>query len=521
MLQESNIVMGDNRGKNKRIARNTLFLYVRMFFAMVVALYTSRVLLRTLGVVDFGVNNVVAGFVTMFSFLNTSLTGAIQRYYNFEKSTHGVEGIGKVYRTAMLIQVSMAVLVLVVLEGFGVWYLNNVMVIPEDRMLAANILFQCTAASLLFLIISIPYSAAIMSFEHMDYYAIVGVLDVVLKLVIVLVLPYMGSDKLITYAYLLFLISVVNFLLYFIYTRRKIDSLRLKGEQDKVLLKSMLIFSGWNFFGTFSNVVYQQGVNLLLNFFFGPVVNAARGISAYVSHALHGFSSNIVVAFRPQMVESYAERNYTRTKNIMYSESKICYLMLLLFIVPIVIEIDYVLHLWLGEEVPNLSAVFTVLVLIKMLITTLNMPFTQIVHASGIMKKFQIITGGITCMIIPLGWGAFKVGLPPVSIFVIALFLAFTTQLACNIIVKKFFDYDVKHYWTKVIIPLLSITILSPILPLLIHITMTESFLRLVCVTLVSIIIILLYSYLVVFSKEERILALSLISKWKKKIIKS
>lgn len=513
--------MGDNRGKNSRIARNTLFLYVRMFFAMVVALYTSRVLLRTLGVVDFGVNNVVAGFVTMFSFLNSSLTGAIQRYYNFEKSIHGSEGVGNVYRASMLIQVSMAVLVFILLEGFGVWYLNNVMVIPEDRLFAANILFQCSTASLFFLILSIPYSAAIMSFEHMDYYAIVGVLDVVLKLGIVLILPYLGSDKLITYSILLFSISVINFLLYFLYARNEFDALRLKGRRDKGLLKSMLVFSGWNFFGTFSNVVYQQGVNLLLNYFFGPVVNAARGISAYVSHALHGFSSNIVVAFRPQMVESYAEKNYTRTKNIMYSESKICYLMLLIFIVPIVIEVDYVLHLWLGDEVPDFSAIFTVLVLIKMLITTLNMPFTQIVHASGIMKKFQIITGGITCMIIPLGWLAFKIGLSPVSIFVIALFLAVATQLACNIIVKQFFDYDVKRYLTKVILPILSITVLSPILPMVIHLSMPESFLRLVCVTLVSVIIIIIYSYFVILSKEERALALAMISKWKEKIVKS
>lgn len=520
-MPKLNIAMGDNRGKNSKIARNTLFLYVRMFFAMVVALYTSRVLLQTLGVVDFGVNNVVAGFVTMFSFLNSSLTGAIQRYYNFEKSTHGAEGIGKVYRTSMLIQVSMAIIVLILLEGFGVWYLNNVMVIPEDRMLAANILFQCSTVSLLFLIISIPYSAAIMSFEHMDYYAIVGVLDVVLKLVIVLILPYLGSDKLITYAGLLFLISVINFLLYFVYARRKFDALRLRGERDKSLLKSMLVFSGWNFFGTFSNVVYQQGVNLLLNFFFGPVVNAARGISAYVSQALHGFSSNIVVAFRPQMVESYAEKNYTRTKNMMYSESKICFLMLLLFIVPIVIEIDYVLHLWLGEEVPELSAIFTVLVLIKMLITTLNVPFTQIVHASGIMKKFQIITGGITCMIIPLGWVAFKMGLSPVSIYIIALFLAIATQLACNVIVKQFFNYDVKHYLLCVIGPILSISVVSPILPWLIHKAMTESFLRLVCVTIVSVLVIIAYSYFVVLNADERSLALSMIRKWKKKRVKS
>ena len=513
--------MGNNMGNNSKIARNTLFLYIRMFFAMIVALYTSRVLLRTLGVVDFGVNNVVAGFVTMFSFLNSSLTGAIQRYYNFERSTNGAIGVGKVYRTSMLIQLAMAAIVFVLLEGFGVWYLNNVMVIPEDRLLAANVLFQSSALSLLFLIVSIPYSAAIISFEHMDYYAIVGVLDVVLKLIIVLVLPFLGSDKLITYSCLLLVVSITNFFLFFVYAKKKFEALRFKGERDKGLLKSMLVFSGWNFFGTFSSVIYQQGVNLLLNYYFGPVVNAARGISAYVSNALHGFSSNIVVAFRPQMVESYAEKNYTRTKNIMFSESKICYLMLFLFIVPLVIEVDYVLHLWLGDEIPEFSTVFTVLVLIKMLISTLNLPFTQIVHASGEMKKFQIITGGITCMIIPLGWIAFKMGLSPVSIFLIAVFLALSTQVACNIIVKQIFDYDLNRYLTCVILPIVSITVMAPILPWFIHISMPQSFIRLVFVTLVSSIIIIAYTYFVVLSTEEKALALSMIRKWRKRNQKS
>ena len=186
----------------------------------------------------------------------------------------------------------------------------------------------------------------------------------------------------------------------------------------------MIVFSGWNFFGTFSSVVYRQGVNLLLNFFFGPIVNAARGISASVSSAISGFSSNIVMAFRPQMVESYAKENYSRTKSIMFTESKLCYLMLLLLIVPIVCEVNYLLHIWLGKEIPQYSGIFTILVLVNSQMATLYVPFTQVIHASGVMKKFQLITGCISCMIIPLGWVAFKFGLPPVSIFVVALFLA-------------------------------------------------------------------------------------------------
>lgn len=509
--------MGNNSQGNSRIARNTLFLYIRMFFVLIVTLYTSRVILRVLGVVDFGVNNVVAGFVTMFAFLNSSLTGAIQRYYNFERSTKGDEGIRNVYKTSIIIQASMAVLVFVLLEAFGVWYVNNVMVIPVDRLFAANILFQVSVFSLALLIMSIPFSAAIVSFEHMDYYAIVGIIDVVLKLVIVLVLPYIDYDKLITYSVLLFSISIANFLLYFIYAKRKFPVLKLNGNFDKKQLKSMLVFSGWNAFGTFSNVVYTQGVNLLLNFFFGPVVNAARGVCNYISGAVHGFSANIVIAFRPQLVESYAQKNYQRTRTIMYSESKICYLMILLLITPIIIEIDYILDLWLGENVPEYTAIFAVCVLLKMLITTLNVPFSQVVHASGVMKKFQIVTSIITCMIIPLGWIAFKMGMSPVSIFMIAILLAIVSLIACILIVRGIFVYDVKEYLLKVIVAVLVVTLIAPIIPWCVHNYCQPSIWRALIVVVLSTAMICSMSYVVVFDKDERQFVLMMVKKFIKK----
>ena len=513
--------MEGDKENNSRIARNTVFLYIRMFFAMVVALYTSRVLLRVLGVEDFGVNNVVAGFVSMFAFLNTSLTGAIQRYYNYEKGARGAQGVSQVYMTSLLIQLTMAGIVLFLLEAFGVWYLNNVMVIPEGRLFAANVLFQASSLSLFFLILSIPFSAAIVSFEHMDFFAIVGVLDVILKLIIVLVLPYVGNDKLITYSCLLLIVSIANFLLYFIYAKRHFRELRFIGARDKGLLKSMIVFSGWNFFGTFSSVVYRQGVNLLLNFFFGPIVNAARGISASVSSAISGFSSNIVMAFRPQMVESYAKENYSRTKSIMFTESKLCYLMLLLLIVPIVCEVNYLLHIWLGKEIPQYSGIFTILVLVNSQMATLYVPFTQVIHASGVMKKFQLITGCISCMIIPLGWVAFKFGLPPVSIFVVALFLALATHIACCIIVKQVFDYDIRYYISSVIIPLVITTIIAPIIPLLLHFLIPESFYRLVFVGSSSTIIIIGCSLFLVLNAEEKAFLISIIQKWKSRRVKS
>lgn len=498
---------------NNRIAKNTMFLYVRMFFVLIVTLYTSRVVLKTLGVVDFGVNNVVAGFVTMFSFLNSSLTGAIQRYYNFERSKNGEAGVQRVYQSSIIIQVAMALMLLMVLELFGLWYVNNVMVIPAERMFAANVLFQVSILSLVLLIISIPYSSAIVSFERMDYYAFVGIADVVLKLLIVMALPLLGGDKLIVYSCLLFCISLMNFLLYFTYAKKHFPALKFRGILNRELTISMLVFSGWNFFGTFSNVVYQQGVNLLLNFFFGPVVNAARGLSNYVSSAVQGFSSNIVVAFRPQLVESYAIKNYARTKIIMFSEAKICYLMLLLLITPVIIEINYILKLWLGEEIPDHTVSFTILILIQMLLVNMNVPFSQIVHATGIMKKFQIITGSITCLIIPIGWMALRLGAPSEMVFVIAIILAIASQVACIILVREIFDYGVADYIKQVVLPLAFATITIPILPYILHILLPISFLRLVLIGLASVVMAVMISYFVVLNSGEKELVKKLVRK--------
>lgn len=504
----------NNTNNNSRIARNTLFLYVRMFFVLIITLYTSRVVLRTLGVVDFGVNNVVAGFVSMFAFINTSLTGAIQRYYNYERSTNGDEGVTKVFQTSMLVQIGLAVVLLIVLEAFGVWYVNNVMVIPEDRLIAANVLFQISLCSFVLLILSVPFSSAIISFEHMDYYAFVEIAGVILKLAVVLVLPLVNFDKLIAYSSLLFSVSLLTFILYLVYAKKKFKALKFKLSYNKELFKSMLVFSGWNFFGTFSSIVYQQGVNLLLNFFFGPVVNAARGLSTYVYSAIRSFSSNIVMAFRPQLVESYASRNFVRTKHMMFGEAKICYLMLLALTVPVIIEINYILRLWLGNDIPDHTVSFTILVLIHMLVVSLNGPFSQIVHASGVMKKFQLITGSITCLIIPLGWIALRMGSSAEFIFVISIGLAVCSQIACILIVKDIFDYGVKDYLVKVIIPVVLSSTIVPVFPWLLHTFLPISFLRVVLVFVCSIITTCGYGYYVMLNTAEKQVVIILVKRF-------
>lgn len=502
---------------NKRIAKNTAFLYVRMLFVLLVSLYTTRVVLRILGVEDYGVYNVVGGFVSMFGFLNTSLAGAIQRFYNYEVTKQGAEGIQKVYITSLIIQGMISIVLLLVLESFGLWYVNNVLVVSTDKIHATNILFQCSVLSMLLVIMQVPYSAAVMSFERMDFYAIVGIIDVFLKLAIVVVLPFVPYDKLITYGVLVLFVSFVNFFLYFVYVRKHFVEMSLRCVFCKELFFSMWSFSGWNVLGTFSGVLKGQGLNMLLNAFFGPVVNAARGVSYQIMTALQQFSLNIVAAFRPQLVDSYANGNYSRTKSIVFSESKICYNLMCLLVVPVIVELRFVLRMWLGENIPPNTIPFTILVLIIMTVSTLNTPLTQVVHASGKLRAYMIVTSVITFAIVPLSWFFLKMGNGPISVFVVSLVMTIVNQIASLFVVRNMLDYEIKEYVMEVVCPCIIMTLLLPLLPFLVHRMLNESVLRLCCVCVVDFIMGCVISYSMVLSEREKQIVRSYI---KRKVVK-
>lgn len=510
--------MSDNISNNKRIAKNTAFLYVRMLFILIVSLYTSRVVLRTLGVVDFGVNNVVAGFVSMFAFLNSTLTNSIQRFYNFELGKNGVCGMQKVYQTSILIQVILAVITVLAVETIGVWYLETKMVIPADRIVAARWVFQCAVAGLVFVIMGIPYSSAIMAHEKMDYYAIVGILDAVLKLALVFALPHIPYDKLIMYGCLTLSVNILNFLLYFVYSKLKFKELKFKLVYYKDLFKAMLGFSGWNVVGTFANMLKGQGVNMILNIFFGPVVNAARGIAYQMMNALQGFTANIVVAFRPQLVQSYALGNYQRVKNIFFSESKISYVLMTALVVPVIIEMPYLLDIWLGKDaVPDYTVPFANLVLLNMLISTLNTPCTQIVHATGKVKTYQIAYSVLITSILPISWVVLKLGGNPTSVFVVSLVVTIFNQCVSLFIVRKVFDYSIKEYVKVVIIPCAIISVLLPIAPFMITKFMETSFIRLAVVCVLDIMLAIVISYAFVLNSSEKEMVLAFVNKIIKK----
>ena len=490
---------------NSRIAKNTLFLYIRMAFVLVVSLYTSRVMLRTLGVVDYGVNNVVAGFISMFSFLNTALSSGVQRFFNYELGKNGESGASKVYNTAIIIQALLAIILIILLETIGLWYVENKMVIPADRMDAARVLYQMAIASMAVVIMQVPFSAAIMAYERMDYYAIVGIIDVLLKLGIVIAIPFIPFDKLVLFGSMSFIIAVINFLFYYSYTKIKFRNLKFKFVVNKDLIGSMLGFSGWHVFGTFSLMMQNQGVNLIINIFFGPAVNAARGVSFQIKSALMGFINNITIAARPQMVQAYAQDNIKRTMNLMYSISKICFIAMYVMVLPICFEIDFILGIWLGKDViPEMTQIFTIWVLTTSMIDILNSLVSMVVHATGKMRTYQIITSLFCLLILPIGYALFKIEAPPVSIFIVTFIITLLNQIISLYILRSLVPFSISQYMKQVAWPIVLVVFASVWVPFLFSHFFHESVLRFFINLFVSFAIIASASYLLALNKSEK-----------------
>lgn len=509
--------MADNSGNNKRIAKNTLFLYIRMGLVLVVSLFTTRVVLHALGVEDYGIYNVVSGFVTMFAFINTSMSNGVQRFYNFSLGRKNEYSITEVYNTAIQIQGILSLVILILLETFGIWYIYNQMVIPPERFSAALWVFQFSALSLVVLMLQIPYSASIMAYEKMDYFAYLSIFEVLTRLGIAYAVKYASSDKLILYGALQFIVSLAVFVLFFVYAKRNFKELKLVFTIRKDLFASMFSFSGWNVLGTFSYMIKSQGLNMLLNVFFGPVVNAARGVSSMIMSAIVGFQSNIIIAFRPQLVKSYAEENTSRVIKMFYSLSKVSFILLSLLSIPVIIEIDYILKLWLGNSVPEYTIPFTILVLINMIVSSLNMPVTLVVHATGKVKNYQIVTSLIVCAILPVSWIFLKLGYSPVSVYVVSLAITTINQAVCNLLLKRIFDYNIAKYSYKVILPCLSFAAIVPVLPYLVTIIIPSSFFRLLLTTITAVTMACIVAYLIVLDNSEKKLVVDII---KKKIIR-
>lgn len=504
--------MSNYLSPNNRIAKNTIFLSVRMIVVLAVNLFTTRNVLQALGVVDFGVYNVVCGFVAMFSFLNTSMSNGIQRFFNYEFGKNGITGANNVYNTSIYIQTVLAICVVIVVEVVGIWYLHNKIVIPLDRMSAAGFIFQFSLIMFVTGIIQAPFLAAVTAHERMDFYAIVSVGDAALKLAISFAVIYSSVDSLILYGLLMALECIVIFFLYYIYCKKNFAEIHFKPVFDKVLFKSMLGFSGWNLFGSFSGVMVDQGINLVLNGFFGPVVNAARGIAVQVNGAVQSFVVNISMPVRPQVTQSYALGDINRVINLTYSVSKITCAIVLMIAIPISLEIDYLLYLWLGDNVPEYTTSFAIIVLFTSLITNLNWATSGIVHASGIMRDYQVVGSILRMCAIPLSLILLKFYKIPELALVSVLLCQLLAHYIGLYVVKKLVNISLFEYWKNVVMPIFIMMILSLLLLYGLHTVLQEGFIRLLVVSATSIVITIILYYMLCLSSDEKFILKQYIS---------
>lgn len=509
--------MADNLSNNKRIAKNTMYLYVRMLFVLGITLYTSRVILKTLGIDDFGIYNVVAGFVSMFAFLNHSLSICIQRYYNYSLGEEGELGLKKVFGTSLVIQSLLAFVVVILVESVGIWFLENKLIIPDDRLYAAHFLFQMTVISMLCVILQVPYMASIMAHEKMDYYALVGIIDISLKLIIVIVLYFVSIDKLIVYGILLAVVSLVDFLFYYVYAKQKFEGLQGSFAFNKLKIKEMISFAGWSILGSFALVIRNQGLNVILNIFFGPTVNAARGLSFQIKSALVNVISNIASAARPQMIESYAKGNVERSTSLLCTLSKICFILMYMMALPLCVEVDYVLKLWLGSNIPEYTAIFTILIMIVSLIDCFNGYTTTIIYATGKIAFYNVTTSCVGMCVLPLSYIFLKCGYGPIWVYISSIIISISIMIVSIYCQKRTVGIKVKDYCNRTIIPSLMLFVCTFWAPFIIVKNVEPSIFRLLGSIVLSVLIISIVSYLT-FSKKERLAIRNIILKILKKL---
>ena len=488
---------------NKRIAKNTLLLYVRMLLMMVIGLYTSRVILDKLGEVNFGIYNVVGGFVTMFTVISGAMTTATQRFLSFEIGKGNDGNVKGIFSTMIYIHLFLALIIFLLGEVVGVWFLNTHMNFPSDRYWAANWAFQLSLFVFILDVINVPYNGALIAYEKMSAFAYFSIFDAIFKLVICYVITLTPYDKLVVYAILMAVIQVALLAMYFFYCRMKFKDCRFTGKYIKEYGKNIGSFVSWNLIGSLAGIAKEQGVNVVLNMFFGPAVNAARGIAYQVLSKLNGFVTNFQMAMNPQIIKNYASAELDNMYKLVFRGAKFSYLLLLTLSLPIVIEAPLILNLWL-KEVPNYTVIFLQIAIFTALINTLSNPLIVTMHATGKVRDYQIVVGGLSLFTLPLVWCALKIGAAPYMAMLIALAVEFVCHFARLYMLVRSIKFPMMAFIRDVTLRVIVITILSLILPVLAYQSIHITIVRFFVVCLLSVISTIGLGYMLGFNKTDR-----------------
>ena len=457
--------MDERTQDNKRIAKNTMMLYFRMLLTMVVGLYTSRVVLQTLGVSDYGLYNVVGGIVAMFTIINSTLTTGTQRFFSFAIGEGNIQKLKGVFSTAFLLHFVLAVILLIVAETIGLWFLNAKMNIPTGRETAAFWVYQYSVLAALVSVIQVPFVSSMQSHERMNIYAYMSIYDVVMKLFIVFLIQVVDYDKLIFYGCLILLVNVSSAFIYNWYCRKHFEESRFKFGYDKQLVKEIATFSGWNIFGCASVTLQGQGVNILLNMFFGTIVNAARGIAFNVNTIVLQFVNNFQTAVNPQIVKLYAAGKTDEMTKLVINNSKFAAYLLLFIAVPLTAELDFVLRIWLGE-VPEYTTIFIYIILFQSLVQTITRPVVMVVHAVGKMKAVNLTAGSALLLILPVSYVLMRLGADPVTVFLVNLIPWFFETLFELYFEKKYIGFPMLGFYKDVyghVFPLAALMLVAPL----------------------------------------------------------
>ena len=488
---------------NKRIAKNTMLLYGRMLLLMAISLYTSRVILNALGVEDYGIYNIVGGVVAMFSMLSGSLSAAISRFITFELGKGNKENLAKVFSASVTIQLGICAIVILLAETVGLWFLNSKMVIPENRLYAANWVYQLSLVTFVISLVSIPYNAAIIAHERMSAFAYISIFEAVNKLIVAYFIIISPFDKLIFYAIMIAMIAIIIRLIYGVYCKKRFEECTYHFIYDHELLKQMFGFAGWNFIGASSALLRDQGGNIVINLFCGPAVNAARGIAFQVNTAVHSFVTNFMTALNPQITKSYASGDYQYMMTLIFQGARLSYYILLLLSLPVIVNTHYILHIWLGQ-VPEHTVLFVQLVLIFGMCESISSPLITAMLATGKIRNYQLVVGGFQMLNLPVSYILLRFGAIPETVLIVAIVISQLCLVSRLYMLRGLIGLKARDFIKKVYANVIEVTILSVIVPFLLAIALNNDFLNFIVLSIITVVSTLLVVFYVGCTMEER-----------------
>lgn len=487
---------------------------------MAISLFTSRVILNTLGVEDYGIYNVVGGVVAMFGFINGSMSSATQRYITFALGKEDKNRLQKVFSTTLQIHTLIAGIIVLLGETIGLWFLYNIIQIPADRMDAAFWILQCSIMSTVIMIISVPYNADIIAHEKISAFAYLSILEVILKLAIVYMLVVFPFDKLIVFAFLMLAVQLLIRFCYSIYCNRHFEETKYTHVCDKDLFKEMTEFAGWSMFGNLSAVLYGQGLNVLLNVFFGPVVNAARAVALQVQNSIQGFVGNFQMAINPQITKTYARGDMSDMHKLMFRSARFSFFLLFFLSLPVLFETNFILTIWL-KTVPENTVTFLRIIICTSLIYSLANPLIIANQATGKVKKYQAVCGTILLLILPISYVCLLLGCPAYTVFIVHFIIESVTQVARMIMLRPLIGIRLRDYFQHIYAKVMLVVAVSVFLPSLAYFNMEDNFLRFLSVGALCVISVSASVYILGLSSNERALvkakAIAILSKFLKK----